>query len=62
MRRYNSPGILIITNTLEKFKTADKEQLLKETSALVRLFACACTSYYVRQSDLEKYLFWSGHH
>ena len=43
VRRYNSPGTLIITNTLEKFKSTDKEQLLKETSALVRLFVCACT-------------------
>ena len=47
MRRYNAPGILIVTNTIEKFKTTDKEQLLKETSALVRLslymFVCYCT-------------------
>ena len=40
IRRYNVPGILIVTNTIEKFKTTDKEQLLKETSALVRLSSC----------------------
>ena len=37
IRRYNAPGVLIVTNTIEKFKTTDKEQLLKETSALVQL-------------------------
>lgn len=44
IRRYNAPGILIVTNTIEKFKTTDKEQLLKETSALVRpsLYVALC--------------------
>ena len=48
MRRYNAPGILIVTNTIEKFKTTDKEQLLKETSALVRLSLCMFVCYYAR--------------
>lgn len=41
VRRYNSPGILIVTNTMEKFKTTDKEQLLKETTSMVgRHYVC----------------------
>jgi len=42
-RSYNSPGILLITNTLEKFKTTSKEKLLEDTSQLVCVL-CAYSS------------------
>ena len=63
VRRYNAPGILIVTNTIEKFKTTDKEQLLKETSALVRpSYIHVCVLLCKMCSDMERHLFWSGHY
>ncbi|XP_065918994.1 ubiquitin-like modifier-activating enzyme ATG7 [Dysidea avara] len=49
-RSYNSPGILLITNTVEKFKTTSKEKLLEETSQLI--WSDICTGAAVTDPSL----------